>query len=128
MLIDWAADFGKWLDRLEEDAAGNKAGAGRRLAIITAQLQVLQDLDGVPERETATLKRVRQSKRYPIWRVSHPYEAGIAVRLIVWFTDDGHAVVALFAGEKARIGDVFYQSVGTRADAAIDQFKREKDR
>jgi hypothetical protein len=28
-------------------------------------------------------------------------------------------VVALFAADKARMGDVFYNSVGTRADTAI---------
>ena len=128
VLIDWTADFGQWLDRLENDAANDKPGARRRLALVTAQLQVLQDLDAVPEHETATLKPVRQSGQYQVWRVSHPYEAGIAVRLIVWFADDAHAVVALFAGDKARIGDVFYESVGTRADAAIEQYKREKDR
>lgn len=29
-------------------------------------------------------------------------------------------MIALFAGDKARMGDVFYDSVGTRADAAIE--------
>lgn len=79
--------------------------------------------------ETATLKWVRQSKRYPLWRVSHPYREGGAVRLICWFPPDSDTVVvALFAGDKARIGDVFYNSVGTRADALIDQWKREVER
>ena len=45
---------------------------------------------------------------------------GVRRRLIVWFPAGDHAVVALFAGDKARMGDVFYDSVGTRADAAID--------
>ncbi|MBT0568652.1 hypothetical protein KIK15_17940 [Williamsia sp. CHRR-6] len=66
------------------------------------------------------MKRVRQSRRFPVWRVSHPFRQGIAVRLIVWFTDDNRAVVALFAGDKARMGDVFYDSVGPRADAAVE--------
>jgi hypothetical protein len=34
-------------------------------------------------------------------------------------------VVALFAGDKATIGNVWYSSVGTRADVLIDQWKRE---
>lgn len=34
-------------------------------------------------------------------------------------------VVALFAGDKARIGDVRYNFVGTRADAIIEHWKRE---
>jgi hypothetical protein len=33
--------------------------------------------------------------------------------------------VALFAGDKANSGDVWCGSVGTRADALIDQWKRE---
>ena len=44
------------------------------------------------------------------------------MRIIVWFPADDQAVIALFAGDKARIGDVFYGSVGARADAAIDQW------
>lgn len=47
--------------------------------------------------------------------------------MIVWFPDDGHAVVALFAADKAAMGDVFYDSVGSRADAAINTWIREVD-
>ncbi len=36
-----------------------------------------------------------------------------------------HRVVAVFAAEKARLGDVFYDSVAIRADPMIDQWKRE---
>ncbi|CCK59093.1 Conserved protein of unknown function [Mycobacterium canettii CIPT 140070010] len=71
---------------------------------------------------------MRQSKRHPVWRLSHPYDPQVAVRLIVWFPDDERAVIALLAGDKAQIGDVFYDSVGVRADAAIDQWKREVQR
>jgi hypothetical protein len=74
------------------------------------------------------LKRVRQSRRYPVWRVSHPYHPDVAIRVICWFPDDQHVVVALFAGDKARMGDVFYDSVGPRADIAIDQWKKEIER
>ena len=34
-------------------------------------------------------------------------------------------VVALFAGEKAKLGDVFYDSVAARADPMIEQWMRE---
>jgi len=34
--------------------------------------------------------------------------------------------VALFGADKARMGDVFYDSVGARADVAIRQWQREK--
>lgn len=39
--------------------------------------------------------------------------------------DTATAVVALFAVEKARLGDVFYDGVAARADPLIDQWKRE---
>ena len=85
-------------------------------------------MDDPPERDSA-LRWVRQSKRYPLWRVSHPYRDCIAIRLICWFPpEDDVVVVALFAGDKARIGDVFYNSVGARADGLIDQWKREATR
>ena len=72
------------------------------------------------------LKWVRQSRRYRVWRVSHPYREGVAVRLICWFPPDRDTVVvALFAGDKGRIGDVWYDGVGARADAVIDQWLRE---
>jgi hypothetical protein len=48
------------------------------------------------------------------------------VRLICWFPPDtGTAVVALFAADKARLGDVFYDGVAARADPLVDQWKRE---
>ena len=118
MLIDWSGEFDAYLDRLEA-AAETDPEQRERLDLLLAELQVLDELAAPPTEETATLKRVRQSRRFPLWRVSHPFRQGIAVRLIVWFTDDNKAVVALFAGDKARMGDVFYDSVGTRADAAV---------
>jgi len=58
--------------------------------------------------------------------VSHGYDARAAVRLICWFPPGtGTVVVALFAADKAKLGDVFYDGVATRADPMIDQWKRE---
>lgn len=124
MIVDWTSEFDRWLDRLEV-AAVNSSVARSQRDHIDAQLQLLQELESEPDAETASLRRVRQSRRYPLWRVSHPFDAGIAVRMIVWFPDDGHAVVALFAADKAAMGDVFYDSVGSRADAAIEKWMRE---
>jgi hypothetical protein len=125
VLIDWSREFGDYLDRLENQAEAGNERSGEMLDLINAQLGLLQQLPGAPREETASLRRVQQSRKHEIWRVSHPYVEGLAVRLIVWFPDDepDTAVVALFAGEKARIGDVFYNSVGTRADAAIESWK-----
>ena len=120
MLIDWSGEFDAYLTRLEESELADDQ---RRLDLLYAELEVLADLDGAPAEDTATLKRVRQSRRYPVWRVAHPFVSGFAVRLIVWFPSDREVVVALFSADKANMGDVFYDSVGTRADAAIDSWK-----
>jgi hypothetical protein len=72
------------------------------------------------------LRKVRQSHRHQLWRVSHAYHPEVAVRLICWFPpESGTVVVAVFAAEKAKLGDVFYDSVAARADPMIDQWKRE---
>lgn len=110
------------LDRLEASAGAGDDTARTMLDLVLAQLAHLQDLDGPPQEETKSLKRVQQSKRYPVWRLAHPFRPGFAVRTIVWFTPDGRAVVALFANNKAQMGDVFYSSVGSRADQVIDRW------
>ena len=127
MLIDWSQEFDDYLTRLEESAAAGKAADRVRLDLLLAELQVLAELAAPPVSESATLKRVRQSRRHTVWRVSHPFRRGVAMRLIVWFPDDEHAVVALFAGDKAHMGDVFYDSVGPRADAAVEAWKQQTE-
>lgn len=127
MLIDWSREFDQMVDRLEEQANAGGTAAATELDLIAAQLVYLQDLDGQPFEETLTLRRVRQSRRYPVWRLSHPFRDRYAIRTIVWFSDTGEAVVVLFANNKARMGDVFYESVGSRADQMIDQWKRERE-
>jgi hypothetical protein len=126
--IDWPADFGAWLDRLEADAHAGDAHARLALVFTARALDQLRSLAQPPtaEEETATLRWVRQSRRYLLWRVSHAYHPEVAVRLICWFPpDSGKVVVALFAADKARLGDLFYNSVAARADPLIDQWKRE---
>jgi hypothetical protein len=90
-------------------------------------LGYLQDLPGEPQADTKTLKWVRQSRKYPVWRLSHPFREGVALRTIVWFAPDGRVVVTLFSNDKAVMGDVFYDSVGTRADQVIDRWLRERN-
>ena len=118
--IDWSRDFDRQLDRLEADTSER----GQRVCrLLTLMLKQLRDLEVAPIEDTAMIKRVRQSKQHQVWRVSHPYREGIALRLIVWFPPDGGTVVlTLFAGEKAAMGDVFYDSVGTRADQVIERW------
>lgn len=65
MLIDWTAEFGRWLDTAE-------VKGGPALEWATALLAELQDLPAPPRDETATLKRVRQVRRHELWRLAHP--------------------------------------------------------
>jgi hypothetical protein len=126
--IDWPSEFDRWLDTYEAASTQGDARARRVYVLTVRALDQLQNLKEAPspDDETATLKRVRQKRRYTLWRVSHPYEDGVAVRLICWFPPDSDTVVvALFAGDKAHIGDVFYNSVAARADPLIDQWIRE---
>lgn len=118
VLIDWTNEFDAYLTRME--AAAEKGDDDRkRYNLLVAELAMLQRLTSAPVDDTPSLTRVRQSRRHQVWRLSHPYVEGIAMRLIVWFPSDDQVVVALFAADKAHMGDVFYNSVGTRADAAI---------
>src|SRR4051812_9288707 len=86
-------------------------------------LEELSQLDGEPASETATLKRVSQAKRHRLWRISHPYEPDIAVRIIFWFESDV-LVVALVGFNKAKLGDVWYSSAAIRSEALVDQWRR----
>jgi hypothetical protein len=125
VIIDWPTSFGEHLDQLEARAGEGDEYAQLRLDRLYAELQVLQELTVQPQQDTAVLKRVRQSGRHPVWRVAHPFHPRVAVRLIVWFPPEerDRVVVALFAGEKASMGDVFYNSVAPRADATIAQWQ-----
>jgi DNA-binding XRE family transcriptional regulator len=124
--IDWPADFGRWLDRLEHEA---RSGDQRSRTILTFTARApdqLRSLASPPgqDAETATLRKVRQSRRHQLWRVSPAYHPEVAVRLSCWFPpESGTVVVAVFAAEKAKLGDVFYDSVAARADPMIDQWE-----
>jgi hypothetical protein len=81
------------------------------LVFVARALDQLRSITEPPRREceAATLRWVRQSRRYPLWRVSYAYHPQAAVRLICWFPPGtGTVVVALFAADKAWLGDVFY--------------------
>ena len=72
------------------------------------------------------MKRVRQAKRHKIWRLAHPFDREVAIRILCWFPDEQTAVVALVGGDKVRIGDLWYDSATPRAEAAVDQWRREQ--
>lgn len=120
MLIDWTGEFGRWLDGVEEQG-------GSALEWAAALLGELQDLPSAPVEDTATLKRVRQARRHQLWRLAHPFDPEVAIRIIVWFPSQDHAVIALVGFDKARHGDVWYSSATVRAEAMVDQWLREHD-
>ncbi|MGD9622220.1 MAG: hypothetical protein AB7G47_19530 [Mycolicibacterium sp.] len=126
MDVDGPEEFFNWLDRTEAKAKGGDEHARRMLGRAVDALNQLRRLDGPPVADMPDLKQVRQSREYPVWRTAHPFDPEIAFRLICWFPPGGSTVVVtLFAADKARMGDVFYNSVGTRADAAIRQWLTE---
>jgi hypothetical protein len=127
VLLDWSSAFDGWLTELERRAAEGHGRASEQLDLVNAMLEYLQDLKEPPRDETPTLKRVRQSRNYQVWRVSHPFRDGIAIRLIVWFPPDAPPVIVLFGNDKAQMGDVFYNSVGSRADQVIAAYLRLTD-
>jgi hypothetical protein len=118
MRIEASREFRAWLAEVQKVEGPARVWA-------SSLLGYLRDLEKRPEEDTATLKRVRQAKRYEIWRLAHPFDAAVAVRILCWFPDEGAAVVALVAGDKATIGDVWYDAATVRAEAAIDQWHRE---
>ncbi|MDP9093944.1 MAG: hypothetical protein M3N95_13670 [Actinomycetota bacterium] len=69
---------------------------------------------------------------HPVYRLLSPdprqSHSAAAMRLIVWFPPDepDTVVVALLAANKAQMGDVFYISVGTRADDLINKWIYQK--
>jgi hypothetical protein len=126
-LIDWSSEFDRWLTDLERRAVEGHGRAHEQLDLVNAMLDYLQDLKEPPTDDTPTLRRVRQSRKHQVWRISHPFRDGIAIRLIVWFPPDAPPVIVLFANDKAQMGDVFYNSVGSRADQVIAAYLRLTD-
>lgn len=123
--MDWTSEFDRWWENTESKSDP----LSKRVATtVLAQIKFLTDLESKPEENMATLRRVAQSKKYRLWRVSHPYEKDIAVRLIVWFPpDDASVVVVALGANKASMGDIFYDGVANRADAAIDRWLQETE-
>lgn len=119
VMVDWTDEFDRWLTHAEEQG-------GRLLAVATALLQELNNLPAKPAEETATFKHVRQARRHELWRVAHPFDPAVAVRIICWFPSDEEVVIALIGFDKKAIGDVFYASAAVRGEAMVDAWLRQK--
>lgn len=123
MRIEWTDQFDAYLSRVEEDADSD-AKAARRLVFLGALLTAVRDLDEPPTSETATFKRVRQSRRIPLWRVAHPYDPLVAVRLIIWFPSVEYAVLVVAGFDKAGVGDVWYDRVVAESGPIVAAWMR----
>ncbi len=119
MIVDWPEEFDRWLTNMEKKG-------GHQLEVAVALLRALNDLSGKPTDESATFKRVRQARRHELWRVAHPFDPDVAVRIICWFPTDQTVVVALVGFDKKTIGDVFYASAAVRGEALVDAWLRRK--
>ena len=72
--VDFPAEFGVWLDRLEATAREGDDHARAMLVFVVRALNHLRGLAEAPMRdeETAGLRWVRQSRRYELWRCLTP--------------------------------------------------------
>jgi len=125
MEVEWGREFERALERAEKEANSGDQVANARYQYLLALLGELEDLHGRPEFESRTFKRVRQAKRYELWRVAHPYHSSVAVRIIAWFPSNEKAVLALFAFDKAKLGDIWYDRATRESEANLDQWRRE---
>jgi hypothetical protein len=119
VIVDWTDEFDRWLTNAEEQG-------GKLLEVAVALLQALNDLPAKPDEESPTFKRVRQARRHELWRVAHPYDPDVAVRIICWFPANDQIVLALVGFDKKSIGDVFYASATARGEAIVDAWLRQK--
>jgi hypothetical protein len=119
VIVDWPEEFDRWLTNREKEG-------GHQLEVTVALLRALTDLPDKPTDESATFKRVRQARRHELWRVAHPFDPDVAIRVICWFPTDQTVVVALVGFDKKAIGDVFYASAAVRGEALVDAWLRQK--
>ena len=117
MIVDWTDEFERWLTNAEEQG-------GKLLEV--ALLQALNDLPAKPDEESPTFERVRQGRRQELWRVAHPYDPDVAVRIICWFPANDQIVPALVGFDKKPIGGVSYASAAARGEAIVDAWLRQK--
>lgn len=103
--------------------------------LLLAMEQRLVSLWAAPLEETAMLRRVVQARRHELWRVSHPYRRGLALRIICFFPDEGTVcffpdegtvVLALMGFNKHPVGDSWYSRVAQEGQAIVDQYLREQ--
>jgi hypothetical protein len=120
--IGWQTDFGRWLDRLEEQARSGDQRSRTFLTFTARALDQLRSLADPPgdDDETATCGRFGSHAGISCGAPGGGRPPDLLVPARVW-----HRRGRSVRGEKAKLGDVFYDSVAARADPLIDQWKRE---
>ena len=124
MNVEAPLEFWSWFEALGREADAGDAWSRERHDLTLALLVDLTELPMPPAEgdETATLARVRQAERHPVWRASAASGPQSVVRLHCVFPDEQTVVVASVAGDTTRIGDVFYKNVAGRTDEAVDEW------
>lgn len=125
MRIEWPESFLKRITWEQQAAKAGDALARKRLVKYAALLDALKDLQEKPAHESATFCRVRQAKKHELWRVAHPFDPDVAVRIIVWFPPAGGVVVTVFGFDKAKLGDIWYDRAAVEGQAMVEQWLRE---
>lgn len=94
--------------------------------LLLAMEQRLLSLSGPPDEETAMLRRVVQARRHELWRVSHPFRKGLALRIICYFPNKHSVVLAVMGFNKVPVGDIWYSRAAQEGQAVVDQYLREQ--
>lgn len=122
MRVAYTSEYARFRERVLDDESHATEGTALLLAMEAAILALPHE----PVEESRTFKRVQQARRHQLWRVSHPYRSGIALRIIVWFPDPDTVVVALLGHNKAQTGDAWYGYAANQGQAIVDQYLRQQ--
>lgn len=71
MEVEWGSEFENAIKRAEREAIAGEGDAIERFAQLHRLLDSLRRLESKPSSESPKYKRVRQSRRYELWRVAH---------------------------------------------------------
>jgi hypothetical protein len=73
MEVEWGSEFERVLRRVEKGAKSGDPVARIKYDHLRALLDELAQLSGRPEAESRTFKRVRQARRYELWRIARAF-------------------------------------------------------
>lgn len=108
--------FAKWYRQIQADEEV-VAEARVRAKWAKAMLTAVRELEGQPAFESATFSRVMVARRYPLWRVAHPHDGVVQVRILVWF--EAGTAWCLLGGDKSGIDEQWYQAATVQAESLV---------